>query len=71
MNCKNPSFHRKLIVVDRIAYERTRNLLSKHKDDVEKVAQLLLTKEVITRSAFSLESLLFPFDDRICILVRI
>ncbi|EKM83580.1 hypothetical protein AGABI1DRAFT_50841 [Agaricus bisporus var. burnettii JB137-S8] len=32
-----------------IAYERTRVLLTKHKDDVEKVAQLLLAKEVITR----------------------
>ncbi|KAF8647901.1 hypothetical protein AX16_006433 [Volvariella volvacea WC 439] len=31
------------------AYERTRNLLLDHRDDVEKVAQLLLSKEVITR----------------------
>ncbi|TFK77219.1 ATP-dependent metallopeptidase Hfl [Pluteus cervinus] len=31
------------------AYERTRNLLSEHRADVEKVAQLLLSKEVITR----------------------
>lgn len=35
-----------------IAYERTRVLLTKHKDDVEKVAQLLLAKEVITRFVF-------------------
>ncbi|KAJ3565462.1 hypothetical protein NP233_g7614 [Leucocoprinus birnbaumii] len=31
------------------AYERTRNLLTEHKEDVDKVAQLLLSKEVITR----------------------
>ncbi|KAI5123569.1 hypothetical protein M0805_003387 [Coniferiporia weirii] len=31
------------------AYERTRDLLTKHRDDVEKVAQLLLKKEIITR----------------------
>ncbi|KAF9015500.1 peptidase family M41-domain-containing protein [Cyathus striatus] len=31
------------------AYERTRNLLTKHREDVEKVAKLLLDKEVITR----------------------
>ncbi|KAF4623184.1 hypothetical protein D9613_002097 [Agrocybe pediades] len=31
------------------AYERTRTLLRDHRDDVEKVAQLLLEKEVITR----------------------
>ncbi|KAF6766531.1 peptidase family M41-domain-containing protein [Ephemerocybe angulata] len=31
------------------AYERTRNLLTEHREDVEKVAQLLLKKEVITR----------------------
>lgn len=31
------------------AYERTRKLLLEHRDDVEKVAQLLLEKEVITR----------------------
>ncbi|KAG8780393.1 AAA ATPase afg3 [Serendipita sp. 397] len=31
------------------AYERTTELLTKHKDDVEKVAKLLLNKEVITR----------------------
>ncbi|MDA4737433.1 hypothetical protein NY590_24960, partial [Enterobacter kobei] len=31
------------------AHQRTTDLLTKHKDDVEKVAQLLLQKEVITR----------------------
>ncbi|KAI9060608.1 ATP-dependent metallopeptidase Hfl [Trametes sanguinea] len=31
------------------AHQRTRELLTKHKDDVEKVAKLLLEKEVITR----------------------
>ncbi|KAH9486621.1 Mitochondrial inner membrane m-AAA protease component [Psilocybe cubensis] len=31
------------------AYERTRNLLTEHRGDVEKVAKLLLEKEVITR----------------------
>ncbi|KAK2461667.1 hypothetical protein APHAL10511_006130 [Amanita phalloides] len=31
------------------AYERTRILLTEHREDVEKVAQLLLEKEVITR----------------------
>ncbi|KAF9056499.1 peptidase family M41-domain-containing protein [Panaeolus papilionaceus] len=31
------------------AYERTRNLLTEHREDVEKVAKLLLDKEVITR----------------------
>lgn len=30
-------------------YDRTRELLTKHKADVEKVAQLLLEKEVINR----------------------
>ncbi|KAF5374845.1 hypothetical protein D9758_000399 [Tetrapyrgos nigripes] len=30
-------------------YDRTRNLLKEHKDDVEKVAKLLLDKEVLTR----------------------
>ncbi|KAJ3816067.1 ATP-dependent metallopeptidase Hfl [Lentinula aff. lateritia] len=30
-------------------YDRTRSLLSEHKEDVEKVAQLLLEKEVLTR----------------------
>ncbi|KAH9847411.1 ATP-dependent metallopeptidase Hfl [Lenzites betulinus] len=37
---------RKMIVA---AHQRTTELLTKHKDDVEKVAQLLLEKEVITR----------------------
>lgn len=31
------------------AYQRTKQLLSEHREDVEKVAQLLLKKEVITR----------------------
>ncbi|PFH54783.1 hypothetical protein AMATHDRAFT_318 [Amanita thiersii Skay4041] len=31
------------------AYDRTRNLLKEHREDVEKVASLLLEKEVITR----------------------
>ena len=31
------------------AHQRTTELLTKHKDDVEKVAKLLLEKEVITR----------------------
>lgn len=35
------------IIVDE-AYERTLNLLKEHKDDVEKVAKLLLEKETIT-----------------------
>jgi AFG3 family protein len=30
-------------------YDRTRALLNEHKEDVEKVAELLLAKEVITR----------------------
>ena len=33
----------------RNAYDRTRNLLTHHRADVEKVAKLLLEKEVITR----------------------
>lgn len=33
----------------RNAHARTTELLTKHKDDVEKIAQLLLKKEVITR----------------------
>ena len=36
-------------LLSRTAYDRTRDLLTKHREDVEKVAQLLLTKEVITR----------------------
>ena len=31
------------------AYDRTRTLLTEHREDVEKVAKLLLEKEVITR----------------------
>ena len=41
-----------MIASDRLcstAYERTKDLLTKHKEDVEKVAKLLLEKEVITR----------------------
>jgi AFG3 family protein len=30
-------------------YDRTRKLLTEHKEDVEKVAKLLLAKEVLTR----------------------
>ena len=30
-------------------YERTRNLLTEHREDVEKVAKRLLEKEVLTR----------------------
>ncbi len=30
-------------------YERTRTLLTEHREDVEKVAQRLLEKEVLTR----------------------
>ncbi|TCD69955.1 AAA ATPase afg3 [Steccherinum ochraceum] len=37
---------RKMITV---AHQRTRDLLTKHRDDVEKIAKLLLEKEVITR----------------------
>lgn len=37
-----------------IAYERTREILTKHREDVEKVAKLLLEKENITRYVFSL-----------------
>ncbi|KAI0639712.1 ATP-dependent metallopeptidase Hfl [Trametes polyzona] len=37
---------RKMIIA---AHQRTTELLTKHKDDVEKVAKLLLEKEVITR----------------------
>lgn len=33
----------------RTAHERTKQLLTKHKEDVEKVAKLLLEKEVIIR----------------------
>lgn len=33
----------------RTAHQRTRDLLTKHKEDVEKVAKLLLEKEVIVR----------------------
>jgi AFG3 family protein len=36
-------------LVYRNAYERTRNLLTEHREDVIKVASLLLEKEVITR----------------------
>ena len=35
------------------AHQRTTELLTKHKDDVEKVAKLLLEKEVITRLVFT------------------
>jgi AFG3 family protein len=35
--------------VDRSAHQRTTDLLTKHKEDVRKVAELLLEKEVITR----------------------
>ena len=34
------------------AHQRTTELLTKHKEDIEKVAQLLLEKEVITRYVF-------------------
>lgn len=34
------------------AYDRTRTLLTEHREDVEKVAKLLLEKEVITRCVF-------------------
>jgi len=37
---------RKMIVT---AHQRTTELLTKHRDDVEKVARLLLSKEVISR----------------------
>ncbi|EJD04051.1 ATP-dependent metallopeptidase Hfl [Fomitiporia mediterranea MF3/22] len=52
---------RKMIMT---AYDRTRELLRKHREDVEKVAQLLLTKEVITRE--DMRDLLGkrPFDGR-------
>ncbi|CDS12867.1 hypothetical protein LRAMOSA05051 [Lichtheimia ramosa] len=40
------------------AYTRTTDLLTKHKEDVEKVAKLLLEKEVITRE--DMENLLGP-----------
>jgi AFG3 family protein len=50
-----------LIVIPRLAYERTRTLLTKHKDDVEKVAQLLLSKEVITRFVFVFRTLIVHF----------
>ena len=33
----------------RNAYDRTKNLLSDHRGDVEKVAKLLLEKEILTR----------------------
>ena len=39
----------KVLHYGRTCYERTRDLLTKHKKDVEKVAELLLSKEVITR----------------------
>ena len=38
------------------AYERTKNLLLKHKDKLEKLAQLLLKQEVVEKE--SLEQLL-------------
>ena len=38
-----------LTLMNSTAYERTRSLLTEHRADVEKVAQLLLSKEVITR----------------------
>lgn len=46
------------------AYDRTVELLTKHREDVEKVAQLLLEKEVINRS--DVESVLGPrpFNDK-------
>ena len=34
------------------AYDRTRTLLTEHREDVEKVAKLLLEKEVITRYVY-------------------
>lgn len=37
------------LLLRRGMYDRTRSLLSEHKEDVEKVAKLLLEKEVLTR----------------------
>jgi ATP-dependent Zn protease len=34
------------------AHQRTKDLLTTHREDVEKVAKLLLDKEVITRYVF-------------------
>ena len=35
-------------------YERTKQLLIQHREDVEKIAKLLLEKEVLTRSVSSI-----------------
>lgn len=45
------AFHKPVLTgaMFRTAYERTRDLLTKHREDVEKVAQLLLKNEIITR----------------------
>lgn len=45
----------------RNAYERTRNLLTEHREDVIKVASLLLEKEVITRYVTYLIGKLFIY----------
>lgn len=44
-------------------YDRTRTLLTEHKEDVEKVAKLLLQKEVLTRSVIYI---LCCNADRLC-----
>jgi ATP-dependent Zn protease len=44
--------HTDLLLYCRSAYDRTRSLLTEHRTDVEKVAKLLLEKEVITRYVF-------------------
>ena len=54
----------------RTAYDRTRTLLTKHRADVEKVAKLLLEKEVITRYVLDV-SLVLCFVLIILRLVRI
>ena len=47
-------YKRSLIIcgVFRIAHQRTKELLTERREDVEKVAKLLLEKEVITRYVF-------------------
>lgn len=47
-----------LTIDNRDAHQRTTDLLTRHKADVEKVAHLLLNKEIITRYVDFMHSLL-------------
>lgn len=49
MRSRNLRLTTDLVLSCSTAYDRTRTLLTKHRADVEKVAKLLLEKEVITR----------------------